>query len=1461
MMDILEPAAGPGARLPLGIDAPQARDPGIGDTLGAAFRQSSTVGSAIAALHEPFQPEEGYNPLADIKDTRYEFDYGERFAASRSRAETEWLKSKIDQEIQDANTVAASGVAGIVASIGMGLVDPTIVLPGGAIYRGARGGYAIGRTALSAAAAGAVQGLASEAILQGTQETRTTGDLLASVATSTVLSGLLGAGAAALLSRAERRALEVALDRDRVSLGDAPEPGLAASVGAAASDTRIARPQSYLLDKVPGLGDMVERVSPVLRTMQSDLSSARRAVVDLAETALATVDNKLGIPTTRGPSAEREIRLAQRQTAVQLDDLMDDAWKRYRFGSVDAAPTGARLRDAFGEVAGRTGEKLSFSQFDDEVGKAMRRGDQHEIPEVAEVAKWVRANVFEPWKERAIKLGMLPEGVDVKTAESYFTRSYNRDKITSRMSDFVKRSADWLEQEQTRKFELQGRIEALDEERRSIQAEAKKLEAKLERAQERIQNLDATVKERGMEVNRTADRVDTLEERLGNQEQELSELAEAVSAFRSQIQDPELRAQIEGLQREVSALQREERQSRMSPAALDRAEEAELKQRFLATDEDKTLADMVIGRRKAPKEPNFAAYIVKEGGVLDTGGDLRAAIGGNNAFPGLLNRQGLSLDEWGEKLWNRFPGWFTERPSPDEVLRFIEDALRGNQPHWFVESKLAPDDLRLIEMQSVADDTKAEMVRLGYPAEDRLDVARFLADHTESVPAGPERFDQPGMPPLPASVLLEGAEGALAREKDVVAQTRDAITAARGRTAQVENAAGRNRTRLSEAGSAADRNVKRAATLEERRAIAEKKQSLLNDALAIARDNEAAVFARIEKELEGWGGNSAKEALSAIKSRNRAMEGRDPNLPRLTSADGDVLNAVRRIHGSDRQMSRMELEARAREIADRIVSSPDGRLPYGDASTGGGGVPAGRDAPRGALAQREFMIPDEIIEDFLDDSVSHAARKFLHTTVPDIVLSERFGDFNLTEVIRKINDEAQALAQGADEKRSAEIFAKRDAAIQDIAAMRDRIRGTFALGSGGAAARNAGRVGAAVRAYNMMTDLGGAAISSIPDIAGSVFRWGFTTVLGDAYRPFVKGLLGASDGWKQAKSQYRAMGIATEMALATRSRAINDISAVYRPESRLERVLQAGAEASQVLNLQAPWTDFTKTVAAITSGNEIFRATKALAEGKASAKQIENLAASGIDEHMAQRIWKSFVDGGEIVDGVYLPNTADWKDRAARLAFEGAVSREADIVVVTPGQEKPLWLSKPIIGLIGQHKSFIFAATERLMLANLQRRDAATLSGLITGLSAGMMAAALYSVVSGKPLPERPQDWIKEGLSRSGILGWFDEANAISAKATRGGVDIYRLIGADRPLSRFSSQTVLSQLMGPSAGKIETITKATGAAFGEEDWSGRDTANARRLIPFQNLFYLRRLLNQVEDAGNELFGVEPLSRR
>jgi hypothetical protein len=1475
----------PQQRTPLGdrLTTPEQATPSLGETAGAAFRQVSPVGSVAAAISRSsgfVADDPDYDPIEDLKGTPYERDHADRFFASRSQAETESIKAKIDAELQDRETLGAAGIPGFVVALGMGLIDPTIALPGGALYRGIKGGVSIGRTALSVGTAGFVQGVAAESILAMSQETSTREEFMIGVGASTILSGLLGGGAAALVTRSERAVLKRALQADRdVMTGVGPEvlpqhisdPAnmnvAMGSVGAAASDSRIGLPAWTPVDRLfrgvdatPGVRAVLG--SPTQSLMRSELQASRRVVGDLAESGLMTVDAERGVTPTRfgGPSAEREIKMTQRQTLVALDDAIEDAWVRHSFGSREAAPMGARIRDAIGEATGRTREgKLSFGRFDEEVGRAMRSGDRHEIAEVAEVARWVRQNVFEPWKERAIEAGMFPEGVDVKTAESYFMRSYNREAMKEKSKDFVGRTTDWLESEQSRKREIQTKIEALDAQRREVTSQLGKIEARIARADNRLTEMEGRTAERDLENRRVAGREEVLADRVADQEAELSELAEAVAALRAQSAAPELRERIAQLEGEVRALQREERAARLSPEDLDKIRKQE-EDGYLADDFHKKFAEMVVGRRNPPKKPTLTSYFVQGGGIVDDGGEVRSLLGGDSgARPGLLNRKGLTVDEWGEKLWEEFPYIFPERPARNDVLDILSDSLAGNEPYWFVEARMLPDDLDLARAAEDLPEVRAAMERNGYATDNRRDVARFMLDMREAEPAGPGRFDDGA--PIPPSVAGESAEAALGRELDRVSEIRGAVERARSREGRVETARGRDAARLSEVEMGQRAGGARTAELDRQTAAVARRRAVQEEAMAIAREQEAAVYRAMEAELEGWGGKSARDALSAVRSRDKAATGRDPDAARLRGADSAVLASARRILGSDRQMDRMELQSRAQEIYDRIISTPDGRLPYDEAPASGGGGSSGRDAPRGALASREFMIPDQVLDDLgvLDNSALRGSRGFMHSTVPDVVLTEKFGDFNLTNQVKAIQEEAHA-AVSANPARSREIMEKRDRDIKALTGIRDRIRGTFAQG-GDATTRTAGRVGSFLRYYNMAADLGGATVSSVPDLGNAVFRWGLTTVLNDAWRPFFKGLVGMSDGWKRAKEQYRAMGIGVEMALLTRSRSMNDISSSYRPESGVERTMATIGEASQVLNLQAQWTDATKTIASIVSGNDILRATKAVAAGRATPKQIRDLAASGIDQNLARRVFAEFERGGEIVDGVHLPNTADWQDRAARRAFEGAVGRESDIMVVTPGEEKPLWMSQPIVGLLGQHKSFIMGATERILLANLQRRDANTLQGALMMLSLGMVSAGLYSVFSGKGFPERPQDWVKEGLSRSGMLGWLDEVNSMTAMATRGGIDGYRLVGADKPLQRFSSRSALERVMGPSAGKFNTAIGLTGAPFGEEGWTARDTANLRRMAPYQNLFYLRRLLNEVEDATNETLGIQPLPNR
>ena len=87
---------------------------------------------------------------------------------------------------------------------------------------------------------------------------------------------------------------------------------------------------------------------------------------------------------------------------------------------------------------------MNFVDFNEAVGMAMRRGDQSDIPEVAQAAAQIRP-MFEATKVRMQELGILPEDVDVSTAQSYLPRIYKFDKILSDRTEFRERIANWIQ--------------------------------------------------------------------------------------------------------------------------------------------------------------------------------------------------------------------------------------------------------------------------------------------------------------------------------------------------------------------------------------------------------------------------------------------------------------------------------------------------------------------------------------------------------------------------------------------------------------------------------------------------------------------------------------------------------------------------------------------------------------------------------------------------------------------------------------------------------------------------------------------------------------------------------------------------------------------------------------------------------------------------------------------------------
>ncbi|MBN9438258.1 hypothetical protein [Bosea sp. (in: a-proteobacteria)] len=1367
----------------------------------------------------------------------------------------------------DKRTLQEAGGWGVAAGIAAGTLDPLIFLAVGGAVRSVRGGYSVARSAGQVGALSALQTGVSELALQAAQETRTAGESVIAIATSGVLGGLIGGGAAALLSRAERQAVEGLLDMDRKAIseiveGPAPTVGLAAPAGAAAADVRRLDLVGYGIDKVPGLSTLVEKMSPTLRVFSSDNIPAKRAMADLAETALRFEDNARGIATSFGGAPVSRIVQAQK-VGMQLEaaETLKEAFAAYRFGQADAAAPVARA--AFDDLRGAVEDnKLAFNDFKREVTNALFSGDAHAIPQVQEAAKRIRANILEPIRAKAVDLKLLDPDAAPKNDPSWFARVWNKQKLAERRPDAVKRFADWLEGEQTRKSAAQQRLSAISDELDRVDAARAKLDARLARLEESTLKLEGAISERAMEARRAGARADVLAERRALIAEEQSEIEEFIAAMREELRDPQLRARVDNFERDYRAMRAAEDKARVSDADLDRIDQQEAKGE-LRDRVGKMAAEIVLGERRPVKEPSFVHWLVRMGGVRESQGDVFNVVGTSRAMPGLLSKNGRSVDEIGELIYERFR--LPERPLESQVLEWLDEALRGRQPGFWLDSMTVKQQAGIDATRFAASLDEA-MSQAGFTPKSKADVAAFLrggeapARTLDDLDRALADMEAAAIPP---SVRLEGVEGELTLAREDIAAARGAIkdglrgrrqADGRARVADGRSAEAGINVRFNEGGR---KSRGRVGILADRQARAQTKRELLEDAVRLQEAAEAEIMGRIERELQEWGGKSAADALSAIKARDKAAVGRDVDAPRLASADRPTLAAVKRILDSDRNLSRQELDARANEIVERILGTPDGRLPY-DAGSGGAKSLATPETGemRGALKSRDFAIPTALVRDLIEDDVEHVLSTVTRTLLPDMALVERFGDVDMTNAQKQIMEAsaAKSAAAGSNPKAQNAIRNERDALLRDVLATRDRIRGTYGMAAD-TTGRNIARFASLAKNVNVVTDLGGAALNSMGDAAGVVMRHGFVNVFRDGWVPFFQRMLAANPATAADKRQLKAMLLAVETQLNLRQHAVADIAENYRPGSRFERAAQWMADKSQLVNGQAFWTDWMKSIAATTASAEILRSVERVAAGRASAKQIAMLAEANIDETAARRIAAAYADGGgRKIDGARLPNTADWKDRSAAQIFEAALQREVDIAVVTPGLEKPLWLSRPVAGMIGQFKSFIAGANERMLIANLQRSDWNTLQGLFAAVTLGMLSYRLYTLASGQKASERPQDWVKEGISRSGVMGWFDEINAVAGKGTRGQADVFRLIGADKPLTRMQSRGIIGALAGPTAGKLERMVQISGAASSGE-WTASDTTAVRRLVPFQNLFYLRQMLDQVEKGVNSAFGV------
>jgi hypothetical protein len=421
----------------LGISDYDRPEPGILEAAQAAWRTSSNIGSGIASRamaipdQDYFKVQKDYDVYDDISG--YEAHAG-RFEQVYNPLAAQAVKSDIDRETKDRETLAASGWAGFALSAGASILDPTILLPGGALVRAGKVGYSLGKTALSVGGAAALGTGIQEAGLQATQQLRTPEESFFAVGGSALLGGIIGAVGAKFISKGEwdrfGSALKVELE------GDVPDPDAivntivqrAQSVGASSVDNiklddlgvggpRIAQAVAKATDAM--------RINPGIQTMFSPSVKVREAYQKMVDNPVYTKMNMDG--GTLGPSVENLVKQYQRGS---LSQWMRSAGKHYK-------------------DAKKEGFDGSKSDFYEQVARAGRRGDvdeggNHFITKAAEEA---RDKIFDPLLKRAQEAKLLPDDVTPQTARTYVTRLWNRERLIAREPEFRQIAGDYFKRE------------------------------------------------------------------------------------------------------------------------------------------------------------------------------------------------------------------------------------------------------------------------------------------------------------------------------------------------------------------------------------------------------------------------------------------------------------------------------------------------------------------------------------------------------------------------------------------------------------------------------------------------------------------------------------------------------------------------------------------------------------------------------------------------------------------------------------------------------------------------------------------------------------------------------------------------------------------------------------------------------------------------------------------------------
>ena len=489
----------------------------------------------------------------------------------------------------------------------------------------------------------------------------------------------------------------------------------------------------------------------------------------------------------------------------------------------------------------------------------------------------------------------------------------------------------------------------------------------------------------------------------------------------------------------------------------------------------------------------------------------------------------------------------------------------------------------------------------------------------------------------------------------------------------------------------------------------------------------------------------------------------------------------------------------------------------------------------GVFRERLLDIKDEMFEDFLENSSEALFRFYVKTTGTDITLKKRFGSIEMKEQIEELKDAFDEKIKAAKTYKEKEKLRKeRDQAVEDIRAVRDRIRGTYGMPDD--PYKPISRFIRAAKMMNVLTMLGGVTISSIPDIGRVIMTEGFNDTFNYGFRALVS--KNREIIKKMNRKELNMASEALDIILGTRALQFMDAGDMFGKRFMFERALHNSQGAFFILNGLHIWNTAMKEFAGMIISAKMIDAMMRFEKDAIKKSEITRLARSGIDKITAKEIVKMVRKHGEKVDignGDYMwfPNTEKWEDPFLAKAYRNALVDNVDRTIVTPDSgDRALWTSREVGSMIAQFKSFGQAATTRILISGLQEKQAAFYYGGAMLIGLGMIVNEIKRQQYGIDKKESLKAKIAAGIDRSGIAGIFTDISNAAEVLTDNSIGLNRLIGETNPWTP-STRNKMGVLFGPTGSQVQnSIEILRDVSKGKFNKNTRK--KVKRLIPLQN---------------------------